>query len=122
MFVPRVALVFLFCSNVKACFVAGGDTAMLPGKEAPMRAIGLCTLAVFTLLSAPLCAQVSSVVTDRVAAADDRNKMICTSEAETGSRLNRRRTCSTRAERDDHRRTERMHVERAQTNRIWPPG
>jgi hypothetical protein len=87
-----------------------------------MRAIGLCTLAVLTLLSAPLRAQGASDTRDRVLDADERNKLICSSESMTGSRLNRRRTCATRAERDDHRRTERMHVERAQTNRIWPSG
>ncbi|TMJ19127.1 MAG: hypothetical protein E6G92_04780 [Alphaproteobacteria bacterium] len=51
---------------------------------------------------------------------DRRNKMVCRSQGDSSSRLRRQRVCTTQAEWDEQRRTERQNVERAQTNRIWP--
>lgn len=52
-------------------------------------------------------------------ASNSSTKMVCRSEAESGSRLNRRRVCVSQAEWDEQRRLSRMDVEKAQTNRSW---
>jgi len=50
---------------------------------------------------------------------DDPNQMICRSEGEVGSRLNRHRTCATRQQWAERMRQDRQYLEKAQTNRSW---
>ena len=44
----------------------------------------------------------------------DPNEVVCVSQAQIGSRLNRRRVCRTRAEWDEHKAEHKQEVERAQ--------
>ena len=93
-----------------------------------MRRIGLNAFALIALAGAPFVASGQSAdqgglkPSNNVTGSDHRNKMICRSQGDSSSRLRRQRVCATRAEWDEQQRTERLHVERAQTNRIWPPG
>lgn len=94
-----------------------------------MRRIGLSTLALVALAGVPFIAngqpgaeQGGITPSNSVTGPDHRNKMICRSQGDSSSRLRRQRVCATRAEWDEQQRTERLHVEKAQTNRIWPPG
>jgi len=52
-------------------------------------------------------------------ASDSTTKMVCRSEGDSSSRLRGRRVCATQAEWDEQRRSSRMDVEKAQTNRSW---
>ncbi len=44
----------------------------------------------------------------------DPNQIVCQTQTEIGSRLNRRRVCRTRAEWAEHQRMYRQNIERAQ--------
>ena len=94
-----------------------------------MPRIGLTTFALIVLAGTPFIAtgqpsaeQGGLKPSNSVTGSDHRNKMICRSQGDSSSRLRRQRVCATRAEWDEQQRTERLHVEKAQTNRIWPPG
>ncbi|WP_114954889.1 hypothetical protein [Sphingosinicella terrae] len=50
----------------------------------------------------------------------DPNQVICQRIGETGSRLNRRRVCLTRAEWETRRRETKQGVDDAQNRRMWP--
>jgi hypothetical protein len=50
---------------------------------------------------------------------EDPNQIICRSEGEVGSRLNRHRTCATRQQWAERMRQDRQYLEKAQTNRSW---
>ena len=52
--------------------------------------------------------------TTKVGPNQDPTQIVCRTETEIGSRLNRRRVCRTRAEWAEHQRMYRQHVERAQ--------
>jgi invasion protein IalB len=44
----------------------------------------------------------------------DPNQVVCQTQTEIGSRVNRRRVCRTRAEWEEHQRMYRQNIERAQ--------
>ena len=71
------------------------------------------------LLSTAAPAQPSSSSSTRgtAATAPDPNAMICRSQRETGSNLNRSRVCKTRAQWDQERRDSRLYVDRIQSSR-----
>jgi hypothetical protein len=68
-------------------------------------------LAVLALL-APAAAAATDISTGNA------NEMVCRVTGETGSRLQRTRTCRTRAEWDQLRREQRSTIDRAQTRQV----
>ncbi|RYE56135.1 MAG: hypothetical protein EOP18_04820 [Rhizobiaceae bacterium] len=48
--------------------------------------------------------------------AKDPNRMICKSEEQTGSRLNKKKTCMTATQWEEQRRLSRMEIDRSQAN------
>ena len=67
------------------------------------------TLAIFTVLLSAMM---------QIPAAGNPGEMICRMTGETGSRLQRNRTCRTRAEWDQLRREQRNSIDRAQTRQV----
>jgi hypothetical protein len=79
------------------------------------KSLFFCALLLSTTASAQ--PSTSSSTNSGAAAARDPNAMICRSQRETGSMLNRSRVCKTRAQWDAERRDTRTQIERAQSNR-----
>jgi hypothetical protein len=55
-------------------------------------------------------------------AAKDPNEIVCKTEAETGSRLARKKTCMTRAQMEEQRMINRDMIERSQASRTTTGG
>ena len=75
--------------------------------------------AVVTVLLAASAAAIAqapraATTTTKIGPNQDPNQVVCVSQSEIGSRLNRRRVCRTRAEWAEHERLYRQDIEQAQ--------
>jgi invasion protein IalB len=76
-------------------------------------------LSALLVTSAAAYAQAESEApaTTKLGPNQDPNQVVCQTQTEIGSRLNRRRVCRTRAEWAEHQRMYRQSIERAQTQK-----
>ena len=79
------------------------------------KSLFFCALLLSTAASAEPSSSSSTGAAGATAA--DPNAIICRSQRETGSNLNRNRVCKTRAQWDADRRESRQIIDRIQTNR-----
>jgi hypothetical protein len=73
----------------------------------------LSVLAV-TIATAAVAHAASEPATTKRGPSNDPNEVVCVSQAQIGTRLNRRRVCRTRAEWAEHQAEHKQEVERAQ--------
>jgi hypothetical protein len=70
------------------------------------------------IATAGLSVAVHAEEADKAADKNNPDKLICRSEAQTGSRLSKNKRCMTKAQWDEDRRQNRMQLEQNQANRF----